>query len=82
MNAAHKNATDIRCENDLSFYNKLLKHRDVQAVNTMIARHEKDGYQGVRRNLLATSVRLTQAMAPDISRMAQECIEMLVLNCL
>lgn len=77
MNAAHKNATDIRCENDLSFYNKLLKHRDVQAVNTMIARHEKDGYQGVRRNLLATSARLTQAMAPDISRMAQECIEML-----
>ncbi len=71
------NASDIRCDNDLSLYTKLLQNRDVQAVNTLIERHEKEGYQGLRRNLLATSVRLTQAMAPDIARMADECVEKL-----
>ncbi len=71
------NASDIRCDNDLSLYTKLLQNRDVQAVNTLIERHEKEGYQGLRRNLLATSVRLTQTMAPDIARMADECVEKL-----
>ena len=71
------NATDIRCSNDLALYEKLIKHRDVVRVNDQIARHEADGPTRVRRSLLATSVRLTASMAPDIARTAEECIEKL-----
>lgn len=70
-------AVDIRCENDLSLYRKLLKEPDVKRVNDMIERHEADGPTGIRRNLLATSVRLTKGMAPEIAKMADECVEKL-----
>ncbi len=70
-------AADIRCANDLALYQKLSQHRDVTRVNEQIARHEAEGPTGIRRNLLATSVRLTPGMAPDIARMADECIEKL-----
>ncbi len=71
------NASDIRCENDLALYEKLKNHRDVERVNEAIARREADGPTGIRRNLLATSVRLTKGMAPEIVKMADECIEKL-----
>ncbi len=71
------NASDIRCANDLALFEKLKTHRDVIRVNEQIARHEAEGPSGIRRNLLATSVRLTPSMAPDIAKMADECIEML-----
>ncbi len=71
------NAADIRCSNDLALFEKLKKHRDVIRVNEQIARHEAEGPSGIRRNLLTTSVRLTSTMAPDIAKMADECIEML-----
>ncbi len=71
------NAADIRCANDLALYEKLTAHRDVKRVNEQIARHEAEGPSGIRRNLLATSVRLTKSMAPDIAKMADECIEKL-----
>lgn len=71
------NASDIRCANDLALYDKLTAHRDVKRVNEQIARHEAEGPSGIRRNLLATSVRLTSSMAPDIANMAQECVEKL-----
>lgn len=67
----------IRCDNDLALYEKLKKHQDVKRVNDQIERHEAEGPTGIRRNLLATSVRLTSGMAPDIARMAEECIEKL-----
>jgi len=70
-------AADIRCANDLALYEKLTKHRDVLRVNEQIERHEAEGPTGIRRNLLATSVRLTPGMAPEITKMADECIEML-----
>lgn len=70
-------AADIRCANDLALYQKLKQHRDVKRVNEQIARHEAEGPTGIRRNLLATSVRLTAGMAPDITKMADECIEKL-----
>ena len=70
-------AADIRCDNDLAFYEKLKEHRDVVRVNDQIARHEAEGPSGIRRSLLATSVRLTSAMAPAITAMAQECVEKL-----
>lgn len=78
INVANKmNAVDIRCANDLALYNKLKEHRDVKRVNEQIARHEAEGPSGIRRNLLATSVRLTPSMAPEIASMADECVEKL-----
>jgi len=70
-------AADIRCANDLALYEKLKQHRDVKRVNEQIARHQAEGPTGIRRNLLSTSVRLTKGMAPDITKMADECIEKL-----
>jgi len=70
-------AAEIRCDNDLALYEKLKQHRDVARVNEQIKRHEAEGPSGVRRNLLSTSVRLTAGMAPDIAKMADECIEKL-----
>ncbi|MEM7361195.1 MAG: M48 family metallopeptidase [Pseudomonadota bacterium] len=71
------NADQIRCDNDLALYEKLQKHPDVKRVNDYIERQEAEGPMGIRRNLLSTSVRLTRGMAPDIAKMAEECIEML-----
>jgi len=71
------NASDIRCASDLALFEKLKNNRDVMRVNEQIARHEAEGPTGIRRNLLATSVRLTKSMAPDIAKMADECIEKL-----
>ena len=71
------NATKIRCVNDLALYDKLKKHRDIKRVNRLIEKHEAEGPTGIRRNLLSTSLRLTQGMAPDITKMADECIERL-----
>lgn len=70
-------AAEIRCSNDLALYEKLKQHRDVKRVNEQIARHEAEGPSGIRRNLLATSVRLTKGMAPEITSMAQECVDKL-----
>lgn len=70
-------AADIRCANDLALFEKLKEQRDVKRVNEQIARHEAEGPTGIRRNLLATSVRLTKAMSPEIASMADECIEKL-----
>ena len=70
-------ADTIRCRNDLELFNTLKKHRDVKRVNDMIARHEAEGPSGLRRRLLATSVRLSKTMAKDINVMADECIEKL-----
>lgn len=67
----------IRCENDLALYEKLKQHQDVKRINDQIERHEAEGPTGIRRSLLATSVRLTSGMAPEIARMADECIEKL-----
>lgn len=70
-------ANDIRCANDLALYDKLKLHREVVKVNQQIERHEAQGPSGIRRNLLSTSVRLTSGMAPDITKMADECIDRL-----
>jgi len=70
-------AAEIRCANDLALFEKLKEQRDVKRVNDAIARHEAEGPTGIRRNLLATSVRLTPSMSPEIASMADECIDKL-----
>ena len=71
---------NIRCQNDRQMFDTLLKHRDVIKVNEMIARQEEKGPTGLRRHLLATSVTLSKVMAPQVHKMADECIETLEMD--
>lgn len=70
-------ADRIRCVNDRDISEQLLKDRTVKKVNEQITRMEEKTPSGVRRRLLATSVRLSQRMAPDLHKMADSCIEKL-----
>ncbi len=70
----------IRCDNDRAMYDVLLGNREVINVNELIAKRQEEGPAGTRRRLLGTSVRLSRRMAPDVHRMADECIEMLEMN--
>ena len=70
-------ADRIRCVNDRDLCDRLLKDRTVKKVNEQITRMEEKTPSGIRRRLLATSVRLSQRMAPDLHKMADSCIEKL-----
>lgn len=70
-------AETIRCENDRSFFEQLLADRTIIRVNEQIARLEEDLPFRTRRRLLATSVRLSERMAPDLRKMADACVEKL-----
>jgi len=48
----------LRYRNDKSLFDSLLEERDVERVNEQIKKREEEGPQGVRRQLLSTSVRL------------------------
>ena len=73
-------AENIRCSNDLNFYQKLLNLPDVIKTNEWIARQSKKTPMSIRRHLLSSSVRLTENMAPKIHSMAHECIDTLGVN--
>lgn len=72
-----KEADRIRCVNDRDLCDSLLTDRTVKRVNEQITRMEEKTPSGVRRRLLATSVRLSRRMAPDLHKMADGCIEKL-----
>jgi len=58
----------------------LLEERDVKRINEAIKKREEEGPQGVRRQLLSTSVRLSAGMAPAIHDMAKDCAEKLAMD--
>lgn len=70
----------LRSGQDRELHRQLLEDPDVRRVNEEIARHEARGNLGVRRQLLNTSVRLSDTMAPDLHRTATECRERLGLD--
>ena len=70
-------AQQIRCQNDLELSKKLLEHPEVIQVKNKMARMEGNKPMGLRRRLLSSSVRLSRTMAPDVHRIADECIETL-----
>ena len=72
-----KEADLIRCSSDRDLVETLLKDRTVKRVNEQIARMEDKTPTGTRRRLLATSVRMSRRMAPDLHKMADGCIEQL-----
>ena len=76
------NAAALRCESDLSLYNQLLEDRTVKRVNEQLARMEESSSErsSIRRHLLATSVRMSETMAPDLHAIARDCSERLDLG--
>ncbi len=70
----------LRYRNDKSLFDSLLEDRDVKRVNELIQKREEEGPQGVRRQLLSTSVRLSSGMAPGIHAMAKDCAERLEMD--
>jgi uncharacterized tellurite resistance protein B-like protein len=73
-------AADIRSQNDLQLFGRLLEHPDVKRVNEQIEKQAEEGPMGVRRHLLSTSVRLSRRMGKTIHKLADECIEKLVID--
>ena len=67
----------IRCENDRVLFDSLLADPTVARVNERIARMEENEPLNTRRRLLATSVRLSERMTPDLHAMTDQCIEKL-----
>lgn len=67
-------AAALRCESDQALFDGLLSDRDVIRVNERLEKDAQDGPTGTRRQLLATSVRLTRTMAPAVYTMLDECV--------
>jgi hypothetical protein len=70
----------IRYQNDLEMYEMLLKNEDVIKVNKFIEKMEEEGPLGTRRRLLGTSVRLSKGMAPQVHKIADECVQILEMD--
>ncbi|MBX2886914.1 MAG: M48 family metalloprotease [Granulosicoccus sp.] len=71
------NTDKLRYQSDKALFDALLQERDVIKVNEQLEKMEAEGPTGIRRRLLSTSVRLSATMAPDIQKMADECVERL-----
>lgn len=70
-------AVDIRCTNDKKLFDVLSQDEEIRKVNDAIERAEKQGPTGIRRRLLATSVRLSPTMAPGVHKVKDECMRKL-----
>ena len=73
-------AKQIRCRSDLELFEKLRVDPLIKTVNEQLAKQADEGPSGTRRRLLATSVRLSSRMAPDLKRLSAECSEKLGLD--
>ena len=74
------NRETIRYQNDREMAEELLQHPDVIRVNEQLEKMQDGGTMGTRRRLLATSVRLSRSMAPEVHKMADDCIEKLEMK--
>lgn len=74
------NANDLRYLNDLEQAKALTEEREVKRVTEWLEKQEAEGSTGLRRQLLATSVRLSRKMAPDIYKLSDECVERLSME--
>ncbi|MGA1456662.1 MAG: hypothetical protein EBZ14_07455 [Gammaproteobacteria bacterium] len=72
------NAARIRCENDVSLSEAILRRPEVIKLREQIENQEKKHKgPGVRRQLLSTSVRLSRSMSRPLHDMADHCKERL-----
>lgn len=67
-------ASRFRCEGDLALYNELLANDEVRSA---IRKLDENPGIGVRRQLLATALRLTRAMSPKLHSMMLESVRTL-----
>lgn len=74
------NAKQIRCRSDVELFEKLQADSLVKTVNEQLAKRADEGPSGLRRQLLATSVRLSARMAPEIHRLSTQCSQQLGLD--
>lgn len=74
------NADDLRFRNDLEQAKALSEEPEVKRVTEWLEKQEAEGTTGLRRQLLATSVRLSRKMAPDIYKLSDECVERLQMD--
>lgn len=74
------NPDRLRSSQDLSLYKALLKDPLINNLNDHIARRDKEGPQGTRRRLLATSVRISPGMSPALTAMVDDCAKHLDVN--
>ena len=63
----------LRASGDRTLMAELLADPLVRRTNEEIAEHEKNGPLGTRRQLLATALRLTEGMSPELARITAEC---------
>jgi len=70
-------AQHIRCQNDQELSRQLLAHPDVIQVKETLAKMEGKNPMSLRRKLLSSSVRLSRGMAPEIHKIADECVAIL-----
>ena len=73
-------ANQIRCRSDRELFDKLKTNPVVKAVNEQLEKQADKGASGIRRRLLATSVRLSSRMAPSIHALSAACSEKLGLD--
>ncbi len=74
------NADDLRFRNDLEQAEALREEPEVKRVTEWLEKQEAEGTAGLRRRLLATSVRLSRKMAPDVYKLSDECVERLQMD--
>lgn len=71
-------AEPYRCRLDRELYEDLLSDPSVARTKKQLERLAEEGENAsVRRQLLATSLRLTRGMSPQLASIADECIEKL-----
>ena len=73
-------ANDIRSRNDKKLFDLLAVDPDVKKVKQAVERMEEKGPISIRRQLLATSVRLSIGMAPQVHELKQHCVAALGIN--
>ncbi len=75
------NTSKARCTEDTKLYETLLEHTEIKKARTQIQRTEKnDSRPGIRRHLLATSVRLSRQMSVPLHKMLDQCTERLEID--
>lgn len=67
----------LRSEGDTTLFAELSKHPLVLRTTRELEQHERRGPLGVRRQLLATSLRLTESMSPSLAMITASCREVL-----
>jgi uncharacterized tellurite resistance protein B-like protein len=73
-------AATIRSQNDRKLFELLREDPDVVAAQAELNDLKESGYVGMRRRLLATSVRLSKNMATAVHAAADECAKRLALD--